>query len=98
MASDRVGSCYHCGEVLYSDNYGRSDDCPKCLKETRVCLNCIFYDVDYYNQCQENQADRVVEKDEANFCDYFRPTDNPGIKHIVLKEDPFAAAKALFGK
>jgi hypothetical protein len=24
-----------------------------------------------YNQCRESQAERVLDKDRSNFCDYF---------------------------
>jgi hypothetical protein len=24
-----------------------------------------------YNECRESQAERVIEKDRSNFCDYF---------------------------
>lgn len=36
-----------------------------------VCFNCKFYDKGSYNECREPQAERVVEKSKANFCDYF---------------------------
>jgi len=26
------------------------------------------------NDCRETNAERVVDKDRANFCEYFRPT------------------------
>tara|TARA_Y100001970_G_scaffold125403_1_gene155155 strand:+ start:213 stop:482 length:270 start_codon:yes stop_codon:yes gene_type:complete len=40
-----------------------------------VCLNCKFWDLDYSNQCRENQAELVREKDKANFCEYYKPLD-----------------------
>jgi hypothetical protein len=41
-----------------------------------VCLNCRFFDVRAYNQCREPQAERVTEKDKANFCEYFSFRDS----------------------
>lgn len=38
----------------------------------RCCRNCAHYDVGYNNQCREPQAERQVEKERGNFCDYFR--------------------------
>ena len=35
-------------------------------------MNCDFYDAGAYNQCREPQAERVLEKEKGNFCDYFR--------------------------
>lgn len=37
----------------------------------RVCLNCIHYDRSSYNECREPQAERVLDKDRRNQCDYF---------------------------
>ena len=45
-----------------------------------MCLNCIFYDSSAHNQCLENQAEWVREKDKGNFCGYFAP-------HNKEKED-----------
>lgn len=38
-----------------------------------VCLNCRFHDTSAYNECREYQAERVVNKETANLCDYFKP-------------------------
>ena len=37
-----------------------------------MCLNCSFYEPGAYNDCRESQAERVLDKDRANFCDHFR--------------------------
>lgn len=34
-------------------------------------MNCVHYDSTAYNECQENQADRVLDKTRSNFCEYF---------------------------
>ncbi|MBF0371431.1 MAG: hypothetical protein HQL52_18480 [Magnetococcales bacterium] len=95
MAQEKNGFCWECGEALGSGDFGRGDDCPKCGKETRVCRNCRFYDQTAYNECHEPQAERVVEKERANFCDYFEP--DPGKKaQQKQKADPMQAANALF--
>ncbi|MBF0190432.1 MAG: hypothetical protein HQL99_04700 [Magnetococcales bacterium] len=43
------------------------------MKETRVCLNCRFHDTGSYNECRESVAERIVDKDRSNFCDFFKP-------------------------
>jgi len=35
-------------------------------------VQCQFYDPSASNQCREPQAERVVIKDQANFCELFR--------------------------
>ncbi len=64
--------CYHCNKsVKTSDIIGRTDTCPFCDADLHCCLNCRFHDPGSYNECAENQAERVLEKDRSNFCDYF---------------------------
>ncbi len=66
-------SCHACGkEVVPPDPVGRKAECPYCRAELRCCLNCVHHEPAAYNQCRELQADRVMEKDRANFCEYFR--------------------------
>jgi hypothetical protein len=72
MHGNRTATCWNCGEILALDHFGRHDDCPKCHQDTRVCKNCFMFDPLCYNACKEIQAERVVEKEEANFCDFFK--------------------------
>lgn len=67
--------CHHCSHPFGPDVRGRAEECSGCRRDLHVCLNCEFYDRSAYNDCRESQAERVVEKDRANFCDYFRPAD-----------------------
>jgi len=64
--------CFSCGNELEINNKpGRRDECPSCGADLKVCRNCQFYDSTAYNECREPAADRVVDKEKANFCDYF---------------------------
>ena len=68
-------TCHACKKVLeLEDKVGRQQTCPECSAYLRCCLNCRFYDASAYNECREPQADRVVDKEQGNFCDYFEPT------------------------
>ncbi len=72
MASRVV--CHACSAGLdFEDPIGRSARCARCGGELRCCLNCRFHDLSSYNECAEPSAERVLEKDRANFCDYFSP-------------------------
>ena len=97
MADDQKGKCWHCGSNLEGADYGRQASCDGCGKDTHVCRNCGFYDTSYNNQCRENQADRVVEKEKFNFCDYFVARTEGG-SGAPSKDDLKAAAEALFKK
>src|SRR4051812_28415811 len=91
------GQCWNCSNVLSSLYYGRSDTCPKCGRDTRVCRGCVFYDRASNNECREPQADRVLEKERSNFCDYFRPSSKGGTA-VSSKDQLKSAAEALFKK
>ena len=43
----------------------------RCKADLHCCLNCAFYDPASHNQCREPQAERQVDKQVGNFCDYF---------------------------
>jgi hypothetical protein len=58
---------------------------------------CQFYDVKAYNECREPQADRVKDKEIANFCDYFK-IGSPGTNPDQERQDALAKAAALFKK
>lgn len=90
-------TCFQCGKThAVSGLVGRRDECPSCRGDLHVCKNCEFYDPKSYNECKEPQADRVVEKDRANFCDYFSPASGGAQKDKAA--DLRAAAEALFKK
>ena len=66
--------CFHCGKdsgVTSATQVARKDVCPHCDRDLHVCLNCLHYDRSAYNQCREPQAERQVDKDRSNFCDFF---------------------------
>jgi len=90
--------CAFCGADLgEAKKFGRRDECPRCGRDLHCCLNCRFHDPRAYNECREPQAERVVDKDRANFCDFFSPRQDG-----AAAEDPAAKAKrrleALFKK
>ena len=65
--------CHSCKKEIPSDLFiGRQSSCPSCRSDLHVCLNCSFYESGAYNDCRESQAERVLDKNRSNFCDYFR--------------------------
>ncbi len=76
----------------------RREECPKCLASLRVCRGCDFYDTASSNDCREPMADRVVEKEAANLCDYFRPRMGSGTAEGAPSADAKARLEAVFGK
>jgi len=67
-------SCQH--ELSFEGSVGRQDVCPECQAYVHCCRNCRFYDPSVYNECSEPMAERVVDKEQANYCDYFEPSSS----------------------
>jgi len=71
--------CHQCRSELHIDKQvGFRDVCPHCGWNLHVCLNCGFHEAGAYNECREPQAERVVDKDRNNFCEYFVLRDLTG--------------------
>jgi hypothetical protein len=66
--------CWKCaGEIDADQRIEFRARCPGCDAALHSCLNCGHYQPGHYNDCRETQAERVVDKQRANFCEYFRP-------------------------
>ena len=64
--------CVFCGEEINLEfKIGRRDECTKCGNDLHACVQCRFYDRSYHNQCRENQASQVADKEKSNFCEFF---------------------------
>lgn len=81
--------CWQCGASLVDVvlPFRRLECCPGCEAELHVCRMCRFYAPDLRDQCAEEMAEEVRNKESANFCDYFKP--RPGA-HQARAEDPRA--------
>ena len=67
--------CWSCGASLKHEllPLSRRAVCAVCEVELHVCRLCQFYDRRVSDQCTEDRAEQVREKNRANFCDYFKP-------------------------
>ena len=91
-----IGSCWKCGAELQAADYGRETFCLRCGKPTRVCRNCRWFDTGRANQCQEPMAEAVMDKQRANFCDYFEATMLAANAQADASESLRRAADDLF--
>jgi hypothetical protein len=67
-----VKKCYKCiNDLGIKIPVGRREICPFCGSDLHCCHNCVHYNIGAYNDCREPQAERVIEKDRSNFCDFF---------------------------
>jgi hypothetical protein len=90
--------CHKCLKDLeIKTPVGRRDVCPFCGSDLHCCLNCAFHAPGIHNECQESQAERVIEKERSNFCDYFRFRDTAsGNKGKNVGDSAKAKLDALF--
>ncbi len=90
--------CFSCKKELdISGKPARGDTCQFCTADLRCCYNCGFHDKAAYNECREAQAERVVNKDRSNFCDYFVFVGGRDGSGEDKAEDPLSGLKGLFG-
>ena len=93
-------NCWNCGKALADVPLpiSRHADCASCFEVLRCCRMCQHYrDLDH-TKCAEDRADPPVIKENANFCEFFRPDRNAFNPNITQAS---GAAKsrldALFG-
>jgi hypothetical protein len=90
-------SCYRCGrDVGDLEQVGRRDACLGCGGDLHCCRNCRFYEPGYHNDCREPQAERQVDKQQGNFCEYFSFAQSRQAT-AVGADDARAKLGALFG-
>ncbi len=71
--------CARCGNTIaLVGKIVRSSMCPSCGAYLHSCVNCKFYSPGKHNDCSESQAELVVDKEGANFCDFFVIQDAAG--------------------
>lgn len=91
-------ACHRCGNPVGPvERVGRREACLRCGADLHCCRNCEFFDPAYHNQCRETQAERQVDKERANFCDFFRFRRGAAAK-TGGSGDAKARLAALFGK
>jgi hypothetical protein len=89
-------NCWKCGEVIQyptGSRVGNRDACPKCDTDLHSCRNCQHYDPGKHNQCTENQAEWVRDKEAGNYCDYFSPG---AVLRASKRSSPATEAKKKF--
>jgi hypothetical protein len=90
-------SCYSCHKALDlapAQKIIKNEECPHCYASLHCCNMCKFHEKTAYNECREPNAERIVEKEKANYCDFFVLTGggDPGEEMGKMT----SAANALF--
>lgn len=94
-----MAGCGKCGSRLdiVGNQVGRRDTCPSCDAELHACIHCRHFDPSVAKQCKEPFAEVPMDKESANFCDFFQLGE--GGQHGSTSHDALMnAAEALFKK
>ena len=75
MATSLV--CWNCGNSLddIPRPISRHANCSACFEVLHCCRMCRHYTPDKRPYCDHERAEPPVEKENANFCDYFKPAN-----------------------
>ena len=91
-------NCAFCKrKITIKDKVMRHDTCPHCGRDLRCCRQCKFYDHHAYNECKEVMAERIVDKERSNFCEYF-VIRGSSLTKGGREQDAKKALEALFKK
>ncbi len=92
--------CWNCGASLADvpRPISRHANCSKCFEVLHCCRLCRWYAPGRPLDCDHDRADPPVEKETANFCEYFSPRLN-AFKPVLDEQKIVAKAKLadLFG-
>lgn len=93
--------CISCHKENALDKVHFRDDCQFCGQDLHCCKQCQNYDQGSYNECIDPSADRILDKEKANYCDFYIPLQGKGTQSDTAapnKNDLLAQAEALFKK
>ena len=91
--------CWSCGASLdeLPRPITRHMNCPECFEDLHCCRMCRHYAPDASITCTDDRTDPPVNKENANFCDYFRPTNAYRAGSKQRRDGAKARLDALFG-
>ena len=91
--------CHACQSeipIAAGESIGFRDTCDRCGADLHACLNCAHYEPTAYNECRESNAERILDRDRANRCDYFRPGAGPSAADGEGREEALSNLERLF--
>ena len=67
--------CWRCGTAVNSAQLPitRLEQCLHCHADLHVCRLCRFWNPRYTSKCSHDHAEPPLDRERANFCQYFRP-------------------------
>ncbi|HYQ73324.1 MAG TPA: hypothetical protein VET88_15550 [Gammaproteobacteria bacterium] len=67
--------CWHCGTAVKPDQLPvtRLEQCRHCHADLHACRLCRYWNPRYTSKCSHDHAEPPLERESANFCQFFRP-------------------------
>ena len=90
--------CHRCGVEVASEKVGARDACERCRAYLHCCRNCELYTPGMNNDCRETRAEPVADKEQGNFCDFFRFKSATASPVAAPSSRARASLEALFKK
>ena len=90
--------CHRCGTPFEGERVPVRGVCSRCAAFLHCCRNCDHYVFGLANDCREPQAERVADKEQGNFCDWFRPATATRAATGTSAGRARTALDALFGR
>lgn len=79
------------------ETVGFRDSCDRCHADLRACTNCTHHDASAYNECREPSAERILDRERANRCEWFRPA-SASASAEEAQQAALSGLEALFKK
>ncbi len=91
--------CWKCSGSLENVlvPFSRLARCEGCKVELHVCRMCEFFDTTVSNSCREPIAEKVNDKNRANFCGYFQPGTHRQANSDMIIDANKESLEGLFG-
>lgn len=85
--------CWKCQKQVSESpvNIGFRATCSHCSADLHVCKNCRYYSIGKPNDCQVPGTDRVLDREQSNLCEEFKPL-------VELKREASPHTKKIFGE
>ena len=74
----RCAACGRTETLAAGERLAFGAECEGCGADLHSCRHCAHHDPAAYNGCRESSAERVLDAERANRCEYFRARASEG--------------------
>jgi hypothetical protein len=94
----RCSACDASIELAPSERVAFRATCSDCGADLHVCKSCRFHDPGAQNECRESSSEWVSDRERANHCEYFAPSDVGGGEAAKAADAAKSVLEDLFKK